>query len=150
MSQGYNFSVARHKKQLEQMKDLAKRGVCLFCGKNIAKEHREPIEFETKHWLVTKNDYPYDDTKLHLLLIPKKHVKTFSELPAAHQADFASAITQTEKKFKLTSYALGMRSGDMRYSGGSVEHLHAHIVVGDTDNKNHQPVRFKMSATPEE
>lgn len=145
---GYNFEVARHRAQLEQMKDLSRRGVCAFCYEHIGIEQREPIEIETEHWVVKKNDYPYAGSSLHLMMIPKAHVRTFGDLNQAARADFAEAIAQTEKHYKLTSYALGMRSGDFRYNGGSVEHLHAHIVVGETDNPDHQPVRFKMSSRP--
>lgn len=147
-SKGYNFDTARHESQLQQMKDLAKRGVCAFCYANIQTEQREPIELETDHWVVKKNDYPYEGTRHHLMLIPKEHVKTFGDLSVAAQQDFAHTIPKIEQQWKLTSYALGMRSGDFRFNGGSVEHLHAHIVVGDTGKTDHEPVRFKMSSRP--
>lgn len=145
---GYNLDTARREDQLQQMKDLSARGVCAFCYEHIATEQREPIEFETEHWVVKKNDYPYENTHLHLLLIPKEHVQTFSLLSELGQADFATAINMTESRFNLNSYALGMRSGDFRFNGGSVEHLHAHIIVGETDNPQHEPIRFKMSSRP--
>ena len=145
---GYNFELARHKEQLQQMQDLAARGVCAFCREHIETEQREPIELETAHWIVKKNDYPYEGTSLHLMLVPKEHVKTFSELSSKAQSDFATTISKVEKKWHLTSYAVGMRSGDMRFNGSSVEHLHAHIIVGDTSNPKHEPVRFKMSSRP--
>jgi len=146
MSQ-YNPKVARSKAQLEKMQDLIKRGVCIFCPEHIH-EDSEKIQIETKHWMVKKNSYPYERTKLHILLIPRVHVSTVSKLPKAAKAEFVDLIAKCEKHFKLTSYALGMRAGDMRYNGGSMEHLHAHIVVGDTDDPNHEPVRFKMSSHP--
>lgn len=147
---GYNLGVARSKDQLKQMQDLAGRGVCAFCPEHIEAEHREPIELNTGHWLVTKNDYPYEHTTLHLLLIPHEHVRTFSALSPAARTDFAETIQKVEAQWKLGSYALGMRSGDMRYNGGSVEHLHAHIVVGNVDEAGHEPVRFKMSSRPKD
>ena len=148
MDKGYNFDTARREDQLKQMRDLAARGVCAFCRENIEAEMREPIELETDHWVVKKNDYPYERTKLHLLLIPKEHVNTLSKLSPASRHDLIDTIVQAENKWSLTSYAVGIRSGDMRYNGGSVEHLHAHIIVGDTDDPNHEPVRFKVSSRP--
>lgn len=147
-SKGYNLASARHEAQKQQMKDLQKRGVCAFCWESLAKEHREPIELQTDYWVVTKNDYPYDDTKLHLLLIPKEHVHILGKLSPAARADMVETVVKIEAKWKLTHYAIGMRSGDMRHTGGTVEHLHAHIVVGDTLKPNHEPVRFKMSSKP--
>lgn len=135
--------------QLERMNDLAKRGVCAFCPEHIEAETTHPKEVETRHWYVKKNDYPYENTALHLLIIPKKHVKTTSELPKEAQAEFLILAAELEQKYNLDSYALGMRSGDMRYNGGSVEHLHAHLIVADKNQKTGDAVRFKMGSRPE-
>lgn len=148
MSKGYNLDVARSEEQRRQMEELGARGVCAFCRENIETEMREPIELETDHWVVKRNDYPYERTKLHLLLIPKEHVNTLSKLSVPARHNMADVIVTVEKQWKLTSYAVGIRSGDMRFNGGSVEHLHAHVIVGDTDDPNHEPVRFKVSARP--
>lgn len=146
----YNIDNARHAQQSEQMKDLAERGVCAFCWEHFDNEHREPIELKTDHWIVTKNDYPYDRTSLHLILIPREHVGTLSELSQATLHDLTDTIVAVEKKWQLTHYGVGIRSGDMRYTGGTVEHLHAHIIVGDIDDPEHEPVRFKVSSRPKD
>lgn len=145
---GYNLRTSRSAKQTGQMSDLAARGICAFCPEHIHTEQREPIELQTHHWTVKKNDYPYEQTKLHLLLIPKEHVATLSELTHDALLDLPETIVKVEKQWKLKHYAVGIRSGDMHHTGGSVEHLHAHIVVGDTDAPDHEPVRFKMSSKP--
>lgn len=142
----YNLNTARSKVQLQQMKNLIDRDICAFCPENIEKEQREPIELSTDFWIVKKNDYPYDNASLHLLLISKNHVKTFADLTKQAQANFAYTISEVEKKWGLNSYALGMRSGNFKFNGGSVEHLHAHIVVGSVDEPDHTPIRFKMSS----
>lgn len=143
----YNNKSARSEAQLKHMQDLARRKICIFCPENIH-EDKNKIEIETAHWLVKKNSYPYEHTKLHLILIPKKHVKTISELPTESMSEFLALVAACENKYKLASYAVGIRSGDMRLNGGSIEHLHAHLVVGDTNNPDHRPVRFKMSNRP--
>jgi ATP adenylyltransferase len=140
----YNFDVARSEQQLQDMRDLDERGICIFCPEQITNDGSK-ILFKTEHWIIKTNKYPYDHTKLHILLVPKEHVATISKLTKAAQEDFLPSITKCEKKYKLTSYAIGIRSGDMRYNGGSIEHLHAHIVVGDVDDPTHETVRFKMS-----
>lgn len=144
----YNNAQARTPEQLQKMKQLAKRGICAFCYEHIRHETIEPIELETEHWFVKKNDYPYERTKLHLMLIPKLHVHTISELAKEIQVSFLPLVTQLERQYHLTSYALGLRSGDMHYNGGSVEHLHAHLIVGDPTHPDPEPVRFKMSSRP--
>jgi diadenosine tetraphosphate (Ap4A) HIT family hydrolase len=132
------------------MQDLAARGICAFCPEHIHTETRTKIDIETDHWFVKGNDYPYDRTKHHLLLIPKYHVKTVSELPSAAQDEFLKVVARAEEHFGMTSYAVAMRSGDPRYNGGSVEHIHAHIIVGDTEEPAHEPVRFKVSSRPKD
>jgi ATP adenylyltransferase len=144
----YNNEAARELEQLRRMKSLAERNVCVFCPENIQNETTTPIEIETDHWFVKKNDFPYERTKLHLMLISKKHVTTISELSKSAQTEFLQIVAEVERKYHLTSYAIGMRSGDMDYNAASVEHLHAHIVVGDKDNPDPEPIRFKMSSRP--
>jgi len=144
----YNLRAARRKEQLQRMIDLDQRNVCAFCPQNIKFETTSPIELESKHWYVKDNDFPYRGTKYHFLVISKKHVKTISELPKSAQVEFLTLISQVERKFKLKSYAVGMRSGNIKFNAGSVEHLHAQIIVGDTSKPDHKPVRFKMSSVP--
>jgi ATP adenylyltransferase len=143
----YNFAAARSDEQLKDMQNLDSRGVCIFCPEHIGEDKQELL-IDTDSWMVKENSYPYKDTKLHLLLVPKEHVSTISKLSLAAQKEFLPLVSKCERKFKLTSYALAIRSGDMRRNGGSIEHLHVHIVVGNTDNPDHEPVRFKMSSRP--
>lgn len=144
----YHKKAARSDEQLKEMERLSKAGICIFCPENISQD-TEKIELETDHWMLKKNRYPYEQTKYHFILIPKQHAKDVSELPINAQEEFLPLVARVAKKYKLKSYAVAMRSGDMRYNGGSIEHIHAHLVVGDTDDPNHQPVRFKLSSRPD-
>lgn len=145
----YNFDTARVEAQREKMKHLHDNGLCAFCPEHFSEFHDHPVEFKTKHWLVTKNDYPYDHTSLHLLIIPTEHATTVSELSDDSRAEYLDVITRVEKHFKLTTYGIAMRSGDFQYNGGSVKHLHAHVIVGDfSDPANHHKLKFKFSSVP--
>ncbi len=144
----YNFDAARAKEQLDRMIDLDRRKVCAFCPKNIKSETTSKIIIETDNWYVKNNDFPYKNTKYHFLLISKKHVKTINSLSKSARSEFLDIVALVEVKYSLTSYGVGMRSGDMRYNGGSVEHLHAQLLVGDKDSEDKDPVRFKMSSQP--
>lgn len=143
----YNFDAARSEAQLADMQDLAERGICIFCPEHI-QEDSNKLVLDSDHWMVKPNSFPYKNTKLHLLIIPRLHVSTIQELPVEAQNSFLAVVSQLEVMYKLASYALGMRSGDMRYNGGSMEHLHAHLVVGETDSAEFETVRFKMSSRP--
>jgi ATP adenylyltransferase len=143
----YNFDAARSDAQRREMEDLDEAGVCLFCPEHIDKAVNK-LEFETEYWMVKKNDYPYENTNLHLLLIPKAHVATVSKLPKSAQQEFMPLVFRCESLYQLGSYAIALRSGDMRYNASSIQHLHAHLVTGDVDNPDHQPVRVKLSSRP--
>jgi ATP adenylyltransferase len=143
----YYLNAARTEAQRANMEDLETRGICIFCPEHII-EDKSPIELETEYWMVKRNSFPYRDTKVHMLAIPKEHVTTMTALSKAAQQDFFNILNQCEKQFDLESYAVVVRSGDMRRNGGSIEHLHAHIIVGDTDDPDHQAVRAKISSRP--
>lgn len=144
----YNLGAFRSQEHRDEMVRLDKAGICIFCPKHIHQDD-EKVEEETNNWMVKKNRYPREGSKLSLLFIPKKHVKTISELDKDVMDQFLPLVSKYEKKYKLDSYAIVIRSGDMRYNGGSMEHLHVHLVVGDTDDPNHEPVRYKLSSRPD-
>ncbi|HEX3082036.1 MAG TPA: HIT family protein [Candidatus Saccharimonadia bacterium] len=146
MSSGYDLRHARVEAQKQKMRDLIKQGICAFCEEHFETYHDNPVEFQSEHWTVAKNDYPYTGTALHLLVVSRKHVSMFSELAPAARADFTEVLCEVEKRWKLPSYAVGIRVGEIEVNGGTVDHLHAHIVVGDVDDPGHEPVRFKMSS----
>jgi ATP adenylyltransferase len=145
----YNLKSARSEAQRKNMKELAAAGRCFMCYENLTEYENNRIEFETDHWIITPNAYPYEHTSLHLLVIARRHVKTMSDLTHDERADLTEAIVRVEKHWELDSYAFGLRSGDFRYNGASVEHLHGHIVVGERDPQTFEKVKFNMSSLPD-
>lgn len=146
----YFIDAARHLEQTYQMEDLEQRQACVFCEEHFKHEHREPIEIETKHWLVTKNDYPYPHTKLHLLYVPKKHANTFGDLETAALKELPDVLLKIEQQFNLTAYAQFMRVGDFRYNGATVHHLHGHIIVGDNQHPDFEDIHVKVASKPKD
>jgi diadenosine tetraphosphate (Ap4A) HIT family hydrolase len=142
----YHIPAGRKPEQIAQMEDLEARGVCIFCPEHIKKEDASPIEIETEHWMVKKNSYPYKNTSHHLLLIPKEHVATIAKLSKSAQVEFLELVARCEAEYKLDSYGVFMRSGNMKFNGGSIEHLHAHIIRGNIEDPDHEVVRVKLSS----
>ena len=68
-------------------------------------------------------------------------------LPAAAQQDFWQALAALVRDHQLTYYGLGVRNGDCRYTGASIEHVHAHLLVGDPGPAS-AAVRMRFSARP--
>lgn len=127
------YSKALHK--------IHKNDECPFCGKNLFKQHREPIIFEGAHWLVTNNNWPYAGTKHHFLLIHKKHVEKAEDVTPKAWAELQTLYKKLCKKYKLAGATFFMRSGDTRLTGATVAHLHAQVVVGVRKTAGAEPIQ---------
>ena len=140
----YHLPAARTDEQLRYMEDLEAKGICIFCPEHVEQYHREPIEHRGEHWYVTRNDYPYAGTVAHYLIVPHRHVTSFDELPDEAGAELWAIKRMLKAQLAPLATATVERSGDMRYNGGSVAHLHTHFVA--LDDAPEATVRFKVSA----
>jgi ATP adenylyltransferase len=136
----YDLSAARSEDQRRYMDELESSGICIFCSE----EHRAPIELSGKHWYVVANDYPYEGTRAHYLIVPYAHVSSFDELPDEAGADLWALKRALRERLDPVAVATVERSGDMRYNGGSVAHLHVHFVALEIDPE--RTVKFRVSA----
>jgi len=141
----YYLENYRTEDQLAEMRRLEAAGICLFCPDGIRRHKRQQILWQTSHWTVTPNKFPYAGTRLHLLLIPHEHVGDLLDLPAAARQDFWVVLGWVRERFALDHYGLGVRNGDCRFTGGTIRHVHAHVLVGDGGGT---PVRMRFSSTP--
>lgn len=134
----YDLSAARSDEQRERMERLERDGVCLLC-------EREPVEIAGEHWYVRVNDFPYTGTIAHYLIVPYAHVSAFDELPDEAGAELWSLKRRLKERLgHPAATATVERSGDMRYNGGSVAHLHIHFVA--LPEAPERTVRFRVSA----
>jgi ATP adenylyltransferase len=143
----YYLAAARGEEQRRHMEELAAAGVCVFCPEHFAAYHREPVEFSGEHWYATRNDYPYAGTRAHYLIVPHRHVAAFEELPDAAGAELWALKRKLRAQLEPLAVATVERSGDMRYNGGSVAHLHVHFVA--LDDAPERTVRFRVSRESE-
>jgi ATP adenylyltransferase len=145
----YCFENARTGEQLAEMRRLDAEGVCLFCPEGLARHARQQILFQTRHWTVTPNEFPYRGTSLHLLLVPDQHAADLLELATEVRQDFWLALGAVADKHQLSHYGLGVRNGDCRFTGATIAHVHAHVLVGDTQAQDAPPVRMRFSSDPQ-
>jgi ATP adenylyltransferase len=143
----YRLPAARGEEQQRRMEDLERDGVCVFCPEHVATFNREPVEIAAEHWYVTKNAYPYIGTRAHYLIVSNLHVRSFDELPDAAGAELWALKRELKQRLAPLAVATVERSGDMRYNGGSVAHLHVHFVALDENPES--TVRFKVSRDSE-
>jgi diadenosine tetraphosphate (Ap4A) HIT family hydrolase len=139
----YLHAAARSDAQAQHMADLEAARVCIFCPEHVGAYAREPVEVEGEHWYVKKNDYPYDGASAHYLIVARRHVRSFDELPDEAGAELWAIKRKLRAQLDPLAIATVERSGDMRYNGGSVAHLHVHFVALDAIPGT--PVRFRVS-----
>jgi len=102
---------------------------CIFCA--IRERHSEVDNLEvhrTDHFIVSANLYPYNPG--HLLLLPKRHILTPVDLTEEEETELNKlqrlCLKTLEKIYHPQGYNVGYNIG--RIAGGSIEHLHMHIV----------------------
>jgi len=140
----YNLDAARDDGQRTYMEQLEAAGICVFCPEHVAEYHRHPVEHSGEHWYVTRNGYPYEGTAAHYLIVARRHVASFEELPDEAGEELWAIRRELAGRLAPLALATVERSGDMRYNGGSVAHLHVHLVALDAEPA--ATVRFRVSA----
>ncbi len=113
-------------------------GECVFC----ALARLEPSEDSGVLWhdetsFVALNAFPYGSG--HLLVLPRRHVATLSELSDDEYAGFFLALRRTVRALDLAYASDGMNVGmnlGQAAGAGIPKHLHAHALPrwnGDTN-----------------
>ena len=106
---------------------------CIFC--NLASDR---IVDEYKHFYVIRDLYPV--TKLHSLVIPKRHVVSYFECNQNEYAEIPIILSTQKTELTLTDesitgFNIGMNVGED--AGQTVYHFHIHIIPrrkGDVEN----------------
>jgi ATP adenylyltransferase len=138
----------RTEQQLEEMRRLEAAEICLFCPAPLREHARQRVILETAHWSVTPNEYPYKGTLLHLLVVPHQHVNDMLDLDEESLADFWTVLKTIRERFGLGHYGLGVRNGNCSFTGATIAHVHAHVLVGDPALDPEVPVRMRFSSRP--
>jgi diadenosine tetraphosphate (Ap4A) HIT family hydrolase len=132
--------------QLAEMQRLEAAGICLFCPEELGRHAGAAAFLRTEHWTVMPNDFPYAGTSLHLMLIPHQHASDLLELGTAAQSGFFTALAAAREHYGFGHYGLGVRNGDCRYTGATIAHLHAHVLVAPPDPEAVVRMRFSAQA----
>lgn len=133
---GLDLKNAREEEQIAVMKKIITDGVCPFCHDFVDKEkptyHSNPVLIETDFWVVTRNAWPYKNTKEHLILVIKRHILTPEEMKEEEILDLWNIIKKAKQELKITHSTLLMRSDSTSKTGATVQHLHAQLVVASS------------------
>jgi diadenosine tetraphosphate (Ap4A) HIT family hydrolase len=139
-----NLKHARDPKQHEIMQHLLEEGICPFCYEHFVTYHREPIEKEGKYWLITKNDFPYEGSSAHYLLIFKDHITDLSDISSDAWKEFGEYAKYLREKIETPGASLFMRFGDTNYTGGTIDHLHAHLIAGGNEDEAKEKLKVNL------
>lgn len=108
--------------------EIAKKKVCPLCPKTM-RWHTKPTLKRRNGWLLTENFNPYQDTAYHLLVIGPTHKEKLHELTRRDWESLAYLFNWAIKKFRIKGGGIALRFGKPRYTGATVAHLHAHLIV---------------------
>ena len=123
---------ARDPEQLRRMEALAQKGKCHFCGSpgEIREKHTAPMIYRGHYCYIVGNDFPYPGSVHHYLIVSRPHVTKLSELSNPAKLEIFSAIEWLERHLNTSGMSVFVRSGNMAYTGATLDHLHFHFLVG--------------------
>ena len=147
-SEGFvNLKNARVEEQRKVMEMIQEQGFCPFCPEHVSKSQLKPIIKQGKYWHLRENRWPYKNTRVHLVVIYNPHAEKLSEISPEAAKELFEFVKWVEDEYQILGGAIGLRFGDFHLNGGTVLHLHAHIIAADITNRddpNYQPVRFRV------
>ena len=142
----YFLDNARSKDQYDEMVRLEAEGVCIFCPEHVEAPGGKEVFLENRLWWLMKNDYPYPGTLQHMLLVPKDHVASLTEISEASQRAYWDILQKTAKKYGSEYFVLASRNGNPRGTGATIVHLHMQFIVADPNSD--VPVAIYASSKP--
>ncbi len=138
-----NAASSKREKYAKIIEKIRKDKVCPFCPGNLFKYHKHPIIEENSFWIATKNMYPYKGTRKHILLIHKKHISSIGETTPEALAELQKIISSMTKRLKIKGGLFFFRFGETKFTGATVSHLHAHLIV--PIQKSKIPITVKLN-----
>ena len=106
---------------------------CLFC-RIAEKKVPSQVEYEDRDFIAFRDVYP--KARVHLLLIPKKHIHSVDRVEPEDKELMGALILTAQKIAKqkaLDGYKLHFNVG--RSGGQIVDHLHMHILSGTINHE---------------
>jgi len=98
---------------------------CPFCD-YLDKQN---IVEERTNLLVIKNKFPYLKTEDHLLIIPKRHIRTWKELTVEELREFSEVISLYLDRWYLLLGRQFIKKWCRNHA--SIWHLHIHLILNE-------------------
>jgi diadenosine tetraphosphate (Ap4A) HIT family hydrolase len=142
---GLDHTEARTNEQKALMSRIEEDGVCPFCKEHFTTYHPNPILKETDNWYLTTNMSPYEGTVHHFLFVYKPaHIQSPADMGNEAATELFALVGEVVKTYDLKGGSFFMRFGEGGYSGSSVEHLHAQLIVGEKRADDTEGLKVKL------
>ena len=123
------------------------KGVCPFCPENFH-WHENPIIKQVpagdNYWFITKNSWPYENSRHHFIIIGSAHITEMFELTSNDFSCVQILVKHVMEKYGISGGALMLRFGETLYTGATVVHLHFHFIVPKVEDGKALPVWFPV------
>lgn len=132
-----DLAKTRSPEQLEEYERIQEAGICPFCPEHRS-EYAEGVEVSTgEDWWLFENNWPYKNTRRHVMAVTQQHGTYLEDFDPSIGSDLFSQLRELEASDGYTLASLNARFGFVLWTGASVAHLHAHLMVpedpsGDT------------------
>ena len=114
-------------------------GKCIFCPAGLKKINKI-ILHEEGEWIITENDWPYKNSKKHLLIIGKEHKSMPQELTLSDWDSIDKLEKWAIKEYNMTGGGLCGRFGED--SGVTIKHIHFHLFSIKKKPRKEIVIRF--------
>jgi len=119
-----------------------KKKGCIFCkALKEKKDKKNFIVLRSKYCFAILNTYPYNNG--HIMIVPKRHVKSLEDLEEAELLDMNKALIKIKSTLKKIlnpgGFNIGMNIGKVA-GAGIANHIHTHIVPRWLGDINYMPV----------
>jgi ATP adenylyltransferase len=145
-----DLSNAREVMQRQIMEELAQTAECFLCENVITRisEKYKGISTSPLHrgnyWFVKNNDFPYKGSKLHLLIVPKRHVSKLEDLLPAEFLELQQMIVWVNTTYNVPGASLFIRYGETSYTGATLSHMHFHVISGVEKQNGTESILVKL------
>lgn len=119
---------------MEDIKDMNGNLVedCIFC-KIIRKEIPANIVYENDFVIAFKDIKPV--SKIHIVVIPKKHIESLEKLDIVNDAKYVveihKAVQEITRSLKVEKSGYRVVTNISKDAGQEVRHIHYHILAGE-------------------
>ena len=113
---------------INRYREIEENSKCPFCPDGL-KSRADFFVGETGYWTVILNEYPYPSSRLHLLIVPKRHVVSSTEITAEEWADMPHVTGMVVGIYPFLSNGFGLAVREGEAGGVTLYHLHFHLIT---------------------